>query len=58
MSMRFIFCRAELLDLKLSCFWAQTSPICLHPSNHLVFPLPDRGKAHCQQAASFAQLVF
>ncbi|KAF8235345.1 hypothetical protein L208DRAFT_1541838 [Tricholoma matsutake] len=41
--MRFIFCRAELLDLKLSCFWAQTSPICLHPSNHLVFPLPDHG---------------
>jgi hypothetical protein len=42
-SMRFIFRRAELLDLKLSCFWTQASPICLHPSNHLVFPFLDCG---------------
>jgi hypothetical protein len=41
--MRFIFCGAELLDLKLSCFRAQTRSVCLHPSNHLVFPLPDCG---------------
>ena len=39
--MRFILCRAELLDLKLSCFRAQTRSVCLHPSNHPVFPLPD-----------------
>jgi hypothetical protein len=41
--MRFILCGAELLDLKLSCFWAQTRSVCLHPSNHPVFPLPDCG---------------